>query len=298
VPPGLEAICLRALAKDQAARWASATELGQAVQGWQDAQRRQAEEALRASEERYRTLAEAVPHIVWTARPDGLLDYVNRRGFEYSGMTSTEAMGEAWQKMVHPDDLSVSLERWRSALATGNEYEVEFRLRRCDGTFRWFLSRAVPIRDAEGRIVKWFGTCTDIDDQKRVEAALRASEEQYHLLADAVPQIVWAADRDGRNTFWNQRGHEYSGLSGADAAGAGWQAVMHPDDLPRLVENWQESVRTGRPQDFEFRLRRADGFYRWFLGRAVPVRDGQGQIVKWIGTCTDINDKKCPRQLT
>ncbi|HYY95892.1 MAG TPA: PAS domain S-box protein, partial [Pyrinomonadaceae bacterium] len=140
--------------------------------------RRRAEKEIRESEERYRLLGEGILHQVWTARPDGSLDYVNRRAVEYFGQTMELGLGEGWQNFVHPDDLPQCLERWTRSLETGEPYIVEFRLRRADGEYRWHVARASAGRDAEDRIVKWFGTNSDLEDRKRAEAALAASEEQ------------------------------------------------------------------------------------------------------------------------
>ena len=142
--------------------------------------RKRAEAELQASEQRYRSLADAMPQIVWTARADGYTDYYNGRWFEYTGMTLEQTEGWGWQPVVHPDDLEKSLRAWATAVETGTSYEIEYRFRRAqDGSYRWHLGRSVPMRDEEGRIVKWFGTATDIDDQKR------AAEERARLLAHA-----------------------------------------------------------------------------------------------------------------
>ena len=125
-----------------------------------------AREALKASEARYRFLAEAIPVHVWTSRPDGALDYVTDRVARYFGIPAEQLLVEGWRNVVHPDDLAMVAERWTTALASGERYEVEFRLRRYDGEYRWFLGRALPQRDAEGSIVAWVGTNTDIHDQR------------------------------------------------------------------------------------------------------------------------------------
>jgi len=125
-------------------------------------------ELLRASEARYRFLAEAIPVQIWTAQPNGALDYVTQRVADYFGTTTERVLGEGWQNVIHPDDLPTVVERWTHSLTTGEPYQVEFRLRRADGEYRWYLGRALPQLDAEGKVVQWFGTNTDIDDQKRV----------------------------------------------------------------------------------------------------------------------------------
>ncbi|MEP6990843.1 MAG: PAS domain S-box protein [bacterium] len=131
------------------------------------AEAEQAREALRASEVRYRFLAEAIPVQIWTAQPDGSLDYVSQRVADYFGMTAAEVLGEGWQNVIHADDLPCVAERWTHSLTTATPYEVEFRLRAKDGSYRWYLGRALPQLGVDGKVVQWFGTNTDIDHQKR-----------------------------------------------------------------------------------------------------------------------------------
>ncbi|HEX8847630.1 MAG TPA: PAS domain S-box protein [Pyrinomonadaceae bacterium] len=150
-------------------------------------ERRRAEASLQVSEERYRYLADAMPQIIWTARPDGYLDYYNRRWSDYTGMTVEQTEGWGWQPVLHPDDVERCLRRWATAVETGEAYDIEYRFRRAsDGTYRWHLGRAVPMRNEQGEIVKWFGTCTDIDDQKRAEESLRFIAEASEMLASSL----------------------------------------------------------------------------------------------------------------
>jgi PAS domain S-box-containing protein len=123
-------------------------------------------ELLRASDARYRFLAEAIPVQIWTAQPTGALDYVTQRVADYFGTTAERVLGEGWQSVIHPDDLPTVVDRWTQSLTTGAPYQVEFRLRRADGEYRWYLGRALPQLDDQGKVVQWFGTNTDIDDQK------------------------------------------------------------------------------------------------------------------------------------
>lgn len=253
---------------------------------------RRAEEARRASEERYRFLAETIPAQVWTALPDGRLDYVSARAAAYFGAPEAEVVGEGWQAMVHPDDLPRAGERWARSLETGEPYETEFRLRRRDGAYRWHLARAHAMRDAEGRITRWFGVNADVEDQKRAEEAARRSEEDSRFMTDAIPQLVWITRPDGYHEHYNRRWHEYTGRGLEETRGAGWSEVVHPDDRERAWARWRRSLETGEPYSVEYRFRRHDGVYRWFLGQALPQRDESGAIVRWFGTCTDIHDQK------
>jgi PAS domain S-box-containing protein len=177
-PPGLEKICLRALSKKPADRQASAKEMAEAVQQWQEAERRQAEEALRTSEERYRLLANAIPQIVWTTGLDGTNEYLNQRWYEYTGLTPEKSSGRRWMDMLHPDDLARTMEEWSRALEQGQSLQAEYRLRRSDGSYRWHLVLAMPLRDVSGSIVKWFGTCTDIDDRVRLNQESAGAPDQ------------------------------------------------------------------------------------------------------------------------
>ncbi|MEJ7714001.1 MAG: PAS domain-containing protein [Pyrinomonadaceae bacterium] len=131
---------------------------------------------------RFRLLAEAIPQIVWTANPDGFPDYYNQQWFDYTGTTMEQTEGWGWQSVLHPDDVQRCLDAWANSVETGEAYEIEYRFKRAvDGVYRWHLGRAVPMRDAEGQIVKWFGTCTDIDDHKRSENQLRQIREELEL---------------------------------------------------------------------------------------------------------------------
>jgi PAS domain S-box-containing protein len=158
-----------------------------------------AEEALREIEERFRVLTEAIPQIVWTARPDGSLDYFNQRWFDYTGLTLEQTQGWGWERVLHPDDLKACVDRWTQAVKTGEIYEIKYRFKRAaDGTYRWHLGQAQPVRDAGGNIVKWFGTCTDITELKEGERRLAAQYACTRIIADSavmdetIPKILQA----------------------------------------------------------------------------------------------------------
>lgn len=145
-------------------------------------ERKQSEEALRASEARLRTLAESLPHLVWTCRPDGWCDYLSRQWVEYTGRPELEQLGYQWAEQLHPDDREHVQTEWAAAAVRGDSFDIEFRIRRADGVYRWFKTRAVPLRDGAGNIVKWFGSNTDFEDLKRSEERLRAQLDRLNLL--------------------------------------------------------------------------------------------------------------------
>ena len=400
-----------------------------------------AEEALRQSENRFHLLADAMPQMVWTARPDGGLDYFNQRWLDYSALTFEQSEGSGWGSVVHPADAQRSIDAWTRSVRSGEALEIECRVRRADGVYRWHLVRAVPMRGSDGEILRWFGTNTDIEDQKAAGSAaaaasrakseeierrrlveaelqlqatvvgnmnegvclvrtdlgqvvyanarfekmfgygpgemvglpkralnyddgnglaerradeiiaeaersgsaeyevenvsrdgrrfhsrgraslidhatygrvavavqqdisgrklaeeeLRQSERRFQLLADAMPQIVWETRADGSVEYFNRRWFDYSGLTLEQSLGSGWGSSIHPADAPVTIANWAKSISSGEPIESECRIRRADGADRWHLIRAVPSRGADGEIQRWFGTCTDIEEQRAAR---
>ncbi|MBL1177813.1 PAS domain-containing hybrid sensor histidine kinase/response regulator [Pantanalinema sp. GBBB05] len=249
--------------------------------------------ALRQSEYQLRLITEAIPHQVWAARPDGNVDYLNHRWFEYTGYTAEQLQDQGWAAIVHPDDLQRVADAWQQSVSTGEDYRLEARLRAANGDYRWFLGQALLLRDEQGQPVKWYGTNTDIHDRKQAEEALSQSEVNFRTLANSMPQIFWTAQPDGGIDYYNQRWYDYTGMTFEQSQGWGWQPVVHPEDLPGCIQQWHNAINTGGKYEIEYRFKRAaDGEYRWHLGRAFPLRDQNGTILKWFGSSTDIHDQK------
>ena len=250
--------------------------------------------ARKQAEREIHALVDAIPQFVWMMHPDGSSYYGNRRWRDYTNMTSQQYQGDGWLQAIHPDDRQRTLEAWQTSIHTGTPFETEQRLRNgTSGAYRWFLARAMPHKDAQGTTLKWVGTSTDIDDRKRAEQQLKASEENLRVLAETVPQLVWTTRPDGLVEYWNQRWYDYSGSSPEQSSGHGWNQFLHPDDYQHTLTVWRHALATGEPYEIEYRLKDGQtGTYRWFLARGTPVRDETGQIVKWFGTCTDIDEQK------
>ncbi|MGA7926289.1 MAG: PAS domain S-box protein, partial [Candidatus Sulfotelmatobacter sp.] len=246
----------------------------------------------RRSEDRLRLVIDTIPQQIWSTSPDGSPDFFNAQLRSYAGLTQEELQGEGWQRMLHPDDQERVVKAWRESVTNGTPFEQEVRRRGTDGQYRWFLSRAVLLRDSEGRIVRWYGSSTDIEDRKRAEDAVRRSEEHLRLVIDTAPAMLHSARPDGYVDFFNRRWVEYVGVSLEDIRAWGWASVIHPDDVEGVVGRWRSSVASGRPFEAEARFRRADGEYRLILLRKVPLCDEAGSIVKWYGSATDIEDRK------
>jgi PAS domain S-box-containing protein len=169
----------------------------------------------------------------------------------------------------------------------------EIHHRREDGTRTWLSVTATPIRDTGGAITGAVLVVHDIDLQKKAEKALAESERQFRLIAEAMPQLVWTTRADGYHDYFNKRWYEYTGTQPGETSGELWSNLLHPDDRLRTLSRWHQSLHSGEDYEIEYRFRRgSDGMYRWFLGRAMPLQDSQGKIVRWFGTCTDIHDQK------
>jgi PAS domain S-box-containing protein len=242
-----------------------------------------------------------IPAYTWYADPSGTLSFVNKRHADYLGLPKDHPLrfgvdvGAEWDShltLLHPDDHAEMRRAWSHCLRMGCAGEVSFRARNAEGGYRWFLSRVEPLAASDGTLLYWIGVTLDIDDAKRAEDALRKSERELRDVIDTIPTIVWSTLPDGSNTYVNKRFVEYTGSSAEQLAGSGWQALIHPDDLERHAVKWREALATGKPHENEVRSRRSDGQYRWQLDRGVPLRDEDGNIVKWYGVTTDIEDRK------
>ncbi|BCL79450.1 PAS domain-containing sensor histidine kinase [Ktedonobacteria bacterium brp13] len=248
------------------------------------------------AEDKLRTLVDALPQLVWIAGPDGSVTYNNQRLIDYLAMTLEQTEGNGWLAGVHPDDRQRVWAAWQTSIQTGVPYEVEMRLQDgTNGAYRWFLVRGVPQRNAQGKILHWFGSNTDIEDQKQAEQKIKASEANWRVLAETVPQLVWTTRPDGQQEYANQRWCDYMELTLEHMQSDRWAPLpfIHPDDREGNRARIQHALDTGEMFEHEERLRNGQtGAYRWFLTRALPVRDETGQIVKWFGTSTDIEDQK------
>jgi PAS domain S-box-containing protein len=254
--------------------------------------RKLTDEALRASENNLRQIVNSIPGLVCTMDPSGGIEQLNRPLLEYFGKTPGELKNWKMTDAVHPDDLPKVVEAYTHSIATGTPYEIEHRCRRADGVYRWFQVRASAVRNAHGDITGWYVLLTDIDDRKRAEEAVLASERGLGLIINTIPVLAWSARRDGNADFFSRRWLEYTGLTQSEARDWGWANAFHPDDLDRVNDHWRSHVLSGEPCEIEARLRRFDGSYRWFLLRANPLRDELGAIVTWYGTNTDIDARK------
>ena len=249
-------------------------------------------EAVKRSEARHRLLLRATASIVWTVSSSGLVEEPMPEWAAFTGQSWDDYNGDGWLEAVHPDDQERTRAAWARAVASGEPYAVEHRLRRHDGAYRWMAARAVPFLDEDGRVAEWVGAHAEVHERREAEAERARREADFIALADSIPQLVWITDPEGYHEYYNARWYAYTGLPHEETEGEGWNAVLHPDDQERAFEVWRRSLGTGEPYTIEYRFRRHDGAYRWFLGQALPRRAPDGTIERWFGTCTDIHDRK------
>jgi PAS domain S-box-containing protein len=240
-----------------------------------------------------------MPAMAVAALPDGSPTFVNRRWTEYTGLSAEDTEGSGWKTAIHPEDFERWLNLWRVCLATGQPFEDEARFRRAsDGEYRWFWTRGVPLRGEQGNIAGWYGLGMDIQDRKtaeqereRLRQLERQAERELRVTIDTIPAIVVRYQRDGLAEFVNQTWRTYTGLS-RPVQGQPRAVVVHADDLPKVQAAWRAHLPTGQPFEMEQRLRRADGEYRWFFVRRVPLRDENGEVIRWYAVAHDIEDQK------
>jgi len=241
----------------------------------------QTESALRESEAKFRTFAQAMPHHVWTAPTTGQLDWFNQRVYEYSGAREGELDGDAWAGIIHPDDIPTVVERWSASLAAGREYDVEFRIRRHDGAYRWHLVRGVPIHNQDGEVVRWIGSNTDIEDQKATAQALvrlNATLEEQVSVRTAERDRIWRlskdimliADFNASLTAVNPAFASTLGWTEQDVAGTSFLDLVHPDDVQSTIDKVSTLSSGAHVFRFENRYRRKDGTYCTLSWTAVP----------------------------
>jgi PAS domain S-box-containing protein len=251
----------------------------------------------------YRLMAETIPHIVWTARADGSLDFFNRRCYDYTGLDASGLSGWAWKSVIHPEDCERTLSSWARALQSGERFEIEYRLRRADGAYRWHQVAAVPLRDAEGRVARWFGTCTDIELQ--IQSArilesmvaertreLRAAKQRLGAIIETEPECVKLLDAQGRLLEMNGAGLRMieAGAFGEVAGRCVYDLVAeeHREAFRRLTER----VCRGERGSLEFELLGLRGTRRWLETHAVPFVDESSGATRLLAVTRDVTERK------
>jgi PAS domain S-box-containing protein len=270
-------------------------------------ERKRMEQELRASESKFRTLAEAMPQIVWITGPGGLNKYFNQQWVQYTGLTLEQSYGHGWNTPFHPDDRQRAWDAWQHAVQTDGVYSLECRLRRADGTYRWWLIRGASLHDENGKVIDWFGTCTDIDNLKKTEAALerareeaeavtaqlRESEERFRLTIDEAPIGMALVALDGRFVRVNRALCEIVGYDASELTQLTFQAITHPDELNTDLALAEQLARGQIPRyQLAKRYIRKDGTTVDIMLNASILRSPSGAPLFYIAQIEDITLRK------
>ncbi len=297
----------------------------------ESAEQRRVEAALQESLNRYQALAESLPHLVWTCLPDGRCEYLSRQWIEYTGIPEASQLGYGWLDRIHPDDQRRVQDAWNSAVREGDKFDVEFRIRRADGQYRWFKTRAVPFRDAAGRVTRWFGSNTDIDDSKWMEESLRKLTEELEtrvrertvqlagvnatleqeirehkraeerlarqqmeqqVLLDLIPAMVWYKDLENRILRANRAAAASLNKTPAEIEGKSFYD-LYPEEAEQYYQDDKEVIASGNPKlGIIELLQTASGSKHWIQTDKVPYRDARGNMVGILVFAQDITERK------
>jgi PAS domain S-box-containing protein len=256
-------------------------------------ERKAAEEALSASEERYRSLVETHSAIVWRADAGGRFAEPQPQWEAYTGQAWPAYRGAGWLEMIHPDDRSAVADGWQAAVAKGESFEVLGRLWNAQSNgYCFFEARGAPLRGASGQLREWVGTFADVNERKLAEAAARESESRFRILADTAPVMVWMSDPTGGVDYFSRSWLEFTGRPPEQEFGQGWLEGVHPDDRARVQQLDAEATAERQPLQLEYRLRRHDGQYRWVIDLGVPRFAPEGEFLGFIGSALDIHARK------
>lgn len=254
-------------------------------------QRKKAEKTVRESEERFRLMADASPVMIWTLDAEGNSTYYNKRATDFTGHTQEELKdGKSWKTAIHPDDLDHTAAVVGYAVQNRQPYQMECRMKRADGEWRWLLSHGTPRFGYNDEYLGFVGSSIDITERKVAEEQIKESETKFRSLAETLPQLVWMTNEKGEQEFASSRWKEYTGI---EPTGPGtWQHIVHPEDMPSITKAWANSIETGSLYKTEARLKNKMNEYRWHFVQGEPIRNDNGKITKWMGAFTDIHEQK------
>ena len=255
-----------------------------------DAAMREAEALARRSRDQFRHIANAAPVLIWMSGTEQTGTWFNESWLTFTGRTLEQEMGRGWLEAVHPDDREPLLAVYARQFEKRQPGRVEYRLRRADGQYRWIDEAAAPSFDNDGTFLGYVGSCADITDRRAAEAALRTGSAQVRALLDSLPQLLWSSRADGYCDYLSPQWLAYTGALAKEHRGDGWMGAIHPEDRDDVRQAWDQAVRGGLPFDSEYRIRRLDGVWRWFSGRASAVREEDGSVRRWFAAASDITE--------
>lgn len=241
-------------------------------------------------------ILEFIPQMIWSARPNGDHDYFSRSWYEFTGVPEGSTYGASWNDVFHPEDQERARDQWRLCLTTGEPYEIAYRLRHHTGEYHWVLGRAWPERDSSGKIVRWYGTCTDIHKQVLAEQKVAESEARVSKILDSVPSVVWSTRPDGCLDYANVQWEMFAGRPLAELLGWGWFDLVHPEDQSNVKSVWQAALASGQRYEATFRFLGHEVGYRWVRAIGTAALSDLGEITRWYGTCVDVHEQVLAEQ--
>jgi len=248
------------------------------------------EKALKESEALYRAIGESIDYGVWVCAPDGRNIYASESFLKMVGITQEQCSNFGWGDVLHPDDAERTIAAWQECVRMGGNWDIEHRFRSVEGQWRYVLARGVPVKNDQGEITCWAGINLDTTDRKKAVEKLRESELFFRQTLASIPGMVFTTRPDGYCDYQSQQWVDFTGVPMSEHLGDGWNKLLHPDDRPRALAAWQAAVQESAPYDLEYRVRRHDGAFEWFKVRGRPIRNSEGEIVRWFGTALNIND--------
>ena len=256
-------------------------------------ERKRAEAHVVEQEARYRAITDSIDQMIWSTRPDGFHDYFNHRWYEYTGVPDGSTDGAGWNEMFHRDDRARAWGEWQRCLDAGVPYHIEYRLKHRSGVYRWVLGRAQPVHDETGAIVRWYGTCTDINDFKVAGERIRELEERYRLASRATSDAIWEWNFVTNEISWNESLQEFFGYEIPNGPADAWMHCIHPDDRTRVSQSVAEAVHGNATRwSSDYRFQRADGTYADVFDRGFITRDAAGKALRMIGAMQDLTERR------
>ncbi|HEY9703197.1 MAG TPA: PAS domain S-box protein, partial [Allocoleopsis sp.] len=256
-------------------------------------ERKKAENALIESEKRFREMADNAPVLIWIAGLDTLCYYFNKSWLQFTGKTLEQEQGNGWAEGVHPEDFAYCLDVYLTSFEQRIPFQMEYRLKRYDGEYRWLLDTGTPRFDAEGNFLGYIGSCIDIHESKQAQQLLKENEEKFRVLVNNAPVGIFQTDPQGLCIYVNPQWLQMTAIDYEDALGFGWSNMLHPEDKERVFTDWNYAVKNDTNFASEYRfINQQNNEIFWVSGNAVPVKNDQGEILSYFGTVMDITQQK------
>jgi PAS domain S-box-containing protein len=249
---------------------------------------------LEAANKELRFVTDTMPQLVWATDGDGNAYFFNERWNGYTGLHLDELAGRGWLRTLHPNDIEKTIRAWALAVETGVGYELEYRVKRHDGAYRWFLARGTAMKNESGKIIKWYGTTTDVHDQKKAEEDIIETNERFDLVAKATQDCIWDWDLKTNLIWWNEGFKELFGYKDEDIEPTidSWYKRVHPDDKERVVENIHQVIKGGKNWSEEYRFLKKDKSYATVFDRGYALHNEEGVAIRMLGSMQDITSRK------